>query len=329
MTPAKRRPGETLQLDFNWTEVERARQDPQHIFETATVETLADLTESDFFDRKSARIDAKGLAVSVCSFSNGSAGRGGVIAVGVSDDGTPDLAMHGGQDKLNELQRNLPLLCPIAEVRPRLVDGSGFHVLLLRVEYVAHRVVEMSDGSVYMRIADTNRRLSPDETVHLRYDKGEVSFESEVLPDSGIEELDVHLVNAFCTAVRAELDLQHDRSSEDVLIQRRLAAFMNSRFRSRHSAYWLLATDPIRRFPGCKIRFIRYEGTEERTGAELNVIRDLVIEGAVPILIRDASQAVFSQLREYRALQPDGMFSLVPEYPHDCVREAIVNACVL
>jgi ATP-dependent DNA helicase RecG len=36
----------------------------------------------------------------------------------------------------------------------------------------------------------------------------------------------------------------------------------------------------------------------------------------------------FSQLREFQALQPDGRFSVVPEYPPDCVYEAIVNACV-
>jgi ATP-dependent DNA helicase RecG len=318
---------ETRQLEFDWSEVERARQDPQHIFDTATVETVTALAESDFFDRKSARIDAKTLAVSACAFSNGRAGRGGVIAVGISDDGTPDLATYGGQNKLNELQRDLRVLCPLAEVRSRLLDTPAAQVLLFRVDCVAHRVVEMSDGSVYTRIADTDRRLLPDEIVHLRYDKGEVSFESEVLLDSGPDELDPALVSAFCDAVRTELDLQHDRSWEDVLVQRRLATFEAGRFRPRHSALWLFAKDPMRRFPGCKVRFIRYEGTEERTGAELNVIRDVMIEGAVPILIRDATQAVFAQLREYRALQPDGTFSLVPEYPLDCVREAIVNAC--
>jgi len=289
---------------------------------------LGGLAEGDFFDRKSARVDAKSLATTVCAFSNGAAGRGGVIAVGLTDDGEPDFVAHGGVGKLNDLQNGICDYCPLAVVKPRILETEGTIVLLLMVEYDPHRVIELSDGSVYQRIGDADRRLSTEKIVHLRYDKGEVSFESEVVSDAGFGELESSLVREYCDAVRSELDLQHDRSEEDILVQRRLGTFEGTRFRPRNSAIWLFAKDPLLRFPGCKVRFIRYEGTEEQTGAELNVIRDAVIEGPVPILIRDAAQTVFSQLRDYRALQPDGTFALMPEYPPDCVREAIVNACV-
>ena len=50
-----------------------------------TLEQICTMTESPLFDRKSARIDAKTLAIHLIAFANAD---GGVIAVGVEDDGT-------------------------------------------------------------------------------------------------------------------------------------------------------------------------------------------------------------------------------------------------
>ena len=50
-----------------------------------TLERICTMTESPLFDRKSARIDAKTLAIHLIAFANAD---GGVIAVGVEDDGT-------------------------------------------------------------------------------------------------------------------------------------------------------------------------------------------------------------------------------------------------
>ena len=49
-----------------------------------TLEQICTMTESPLFDRKSARIDAKTLAIHLIAFANAD---GGVIAVGVEDDG--------------------------------------------------------------------------------------------------------------------------------------------------------------------------------------------------------------------------------------------------
>ena len=48
-----------------------------------TLEQICTMTESPLFDRKSARIDAKTLAIHLIAFANAD---GGVIAVGVGDD---------------------------------------------------------------------------------------------------------------------------------------------------------------------------------------------------------------------------------------------------
>lgn len=77
-----------------------------------TIEQICTITESPLFDRKSARIDAKTLAIHLIAFANAD---GGVIAVGVEDDGTIT-GIDAYQEHINELLRVpfelLQAVCP-------------------------------------------------------------------------------------------------------------------------------------------------------------------------------------------------------------------------
>lgn len=253
--------------------------------------------------------------------------RGGVIAIGIHD-GSVEGFEAVGERKLNDLMDAPSQFCPEARVQSKTVQHDDKSILLLFVDYRETRVVALSDGTVYTRVGDRDRQLNADQVALLRDDKGETSVETEVIQGVTIESANQDLLRTFVENVRTDLDLQFDTSPEDVLIQRRLGVVDNGRFRFRLAGILLLGQDPALQIPGCKVRFIRYEGTEERTGTDLNVIKDQSFEGPVPILIDQSTTLVLSQLREYRALRPDGTFDLRPEYPHDCVREAIVNACV-
>lgn len=314
------------QLSFDWDEVERARYDPVLLFEAPTAHHLSRLPEGQHYDRKRAAIEPRALAETICALANGDA-RGGVVAVGVADGEIEGFASVG-EAKLNRLLQAPSQFCPLASVRIKTVQLDNNTIALFRVEYSASRVVEMTDGTVYVRTGDSNRKLGVAETAHLRMDRGELPFETELVQDAGLNDLDPEALRSFVDAVRIQAELKHDRSPEDVLHQRHLGRFDASRFIPNNACILLLAKDPVRWFPGCKVRLIRYEGTRERTGAELNVIKDQLIEGSVPVLIDQANRALAAQLREYQFLQPNGQFTIVPEYPHDCVYEAVVNACV-
>lgn len=291
-----------------------------------TAERLLGLPEGQHFDRKSSRIEARKLAETISAFSNGDP-RGGVIAVGIHG-GRLEGFETVGETKLNGLLNAPQEFCPSASCQTKTARLEGKTVLLVFVEYNERRVVELTDGSVFLRVGDRNRQLRGEDVVRMRYEKGEVSFEREPAQGTSMEDLDSVLCRQFADAVRDAEGLEFDRSDEDVMRQRRLLVVEGGHLRPSNAAILLFGKDPMRFFPGCRTRFIRYEGTEERTGQELNVVKDLVVEGPVPHQIVEAAKTVFSQLREFRALQPDGRFNVVPEYPPDCVQEAIVNACV-
>lgn len=65
-----------------------------------TISQICKATESTLFDRKSARIDAKTLAILLIAFANAD---GGIIAVGVEDDGTIT-GIDNYKENINELQ---------------------------------------------------------------------------------------------------------------------------------------------------------------------------------------------------------------------------------
>lgn len=90
----------------------------------------------------------------------------------------------------------------------------------------------------------------------------------------------------------------------------------------------LFAQDPLIKFPGCKVRFLRFEGEFEKTGDAFNAVKDVTIEGPVPTLITQTEQVLDSQLRTFSKLGADGKFYKDQEYPKAAWYEAVVNACV-
>lgn len=79
-------------------------------------------------------------------------------------------------------------------------------------------------------------------------------------------------------------------------------------------------------FPRARVRFIRYEGTEEKFGAEMNVIKDVTFEGRILEQIQKAVDYIQTQIKERTYLTSGGVFTTEQEYPEFVRTELIVNA---
>jgi ATP-dependent DNA helicase RecG len=62
---------------------------------------------------------------------------------------------------------------------------------------------------------------------------------------------------------------------------------------------------------------LRFVGTQEGTGAKFNAVKDFVVEGKIPELIRIAETNIKSQIRDFTRLGRDGRFFTAPEYPNE------------
>lgn len=188
--------------------------------------------------------------------------------------------------------------------------------------------METVSHEAFARRGSSKRKLSESEKRELQLTKGQIEIESEPVSLAFPEDFNIPLVNLYAETVRSERLIPPDRTIPQILEYRRLGKIKNDVFTPNLACALLFAKDPQAIVPGCKVRFVRFEGIVEKTGADYNAIKSAWIEGSVPELIQQTEKVVEAQLREFMRLGEDGKFTSTPEYPKDAWYETIVNACV-
>ena len=287
-----------------------------------TIEDMCYTTERQMFDRKSAKIDAKALSTPIIAFANAD---GGLIAVGIEDDGTIT-GIDDHTSNINELLRAPFDYCrPTVQVFTETVDcidwrGNKNHILLIRVCHSSELHANYKD-EVFYRVGDKSKKMSFEERMQLLYAKGARYFEDEPVADSSIDDIDMDFVAKYCKKIG------YTRSAEEYIRQNKdYIVRKNNREEMSGAAILLFGKNPQRFFQRARVRFIKYEGTEAKVGAEMNVVKDIPFEGRILDLVEKTLDFVKGQIKERTYLGEDGRFTTVPEYPEFAWKELIVNA---
>jgi ATP-dependent DNA helicase RecG len=302
------------------------------IFELIDRIDPAELREDRRIERKTAAVHAKALGEYFSIFSN-TAPDGGVILIGVEDDGTITGCRRVEQSHINDLERAGDVHCSDAKYECKTVptinkDGADDFILVVWIRYRSDKLVETNDGSVYIRRGSSKRKLRPDEARELQHAKGQIDVEKESIDLKFPDDFKTEPVGQFIAAVREARNLPEHLKAEEILELRHLGKIANGNFHPNLACALLFAKDPESIIPGCRVRFFRYMGTVEKTGENYNVIKDITVEGAVPHLIHETAQVIDAQVREFARLGKDQKFYSIPEYPKSAWYEALVNACV-
>jgi ATP-dependent DNA helicase RecG len=302
------------------------------LFDQADEDLLRELKEDNRIERKPAGFGGERLGEYFSMWAN-TAPDGGLIVCGQHDRGDFEGCGKLSQDSINQRFKTGYVFCPDAKYEVKKVavtnaQGAPDFVILFRVKYHPDTAVRTSAGKAFSRKGDSKIVLGPDEIRELQADKGEISFE---LKSSGMvwpDDFDVSSASRFVEAVRVARNLSDLHSNEEVLEIRRLGEIRNGLFDPNYACALLFAKDALKIIPGCKVRFQRFEGEEERTGDRYNAVKDLILEGTVPELIQQVEVILESQLRTFSPLNRDVKFFPVAEYPKFAWYEAVVNACV-
>ena len=112
-----------------------SRMEVRSMVNTTDIEHLRFTPEGQRFDRKSAKIDAKALAIHIVAFANAD---GGTLVIGIKDNG--DITGIDGYEKnINELLRAPFDYCvPSVTVETQMIDcsdknGRPNHILLIQI----------------------------------------------------------------------------------------------------------------------------------------------------------------------------------------------------
>lgn len=279
--------------------------------------------ESLYFERKRAKISFQSLANEIASFANAN---GGVIAVGITDDGIIEGFNKYGMDKFNECQKVVshyltpsPIYeCKIINVKNQKEEED--HILLFYIESAMNYIVRNNKDEVYCRQGDSSIKLTTDQIRSLEYDRKERDFETELLLDSSIEDIDQEIVELY------KKKLGTSASSEQVLRARGFLREKNGELHLTKAGMLLFGKNPTAYLPSARVRVLKFEGKEFQVGVDMNIVKDKTFDACLYKSIEQAKEFINSQLREFTHLNQDGIFETIPEYPEFAWFEGLVNA---
>ncbi|MBP5790282.1 MAG: putative DNA binding domain-containing protein, partial [Neisseriaceae bacterium] len=159
-----------------------------------------------------------------------------------------------------------------------IVDNKLIFVFHVEPDY--ERIFSRKDTEdVFLRVADTNKKLNREQVRKLEYDKNIRKFEDETIDNFLIEDLDNELLNKYKSTINYEGD------NFELLYKRYLLEKRDNQYYFKKSAILLFAKYPEKYIPNASVRYIRYQGSELKTGEEHNVIKDERFEDNIPNLI--------------------------------------------
>ena len=290
-----------------------------------TIQEITTRKEDQTFDCKSIQIDPKALAITIVAFANAD---GGDIAIGVSDKTRKIEGVDQHTEKLNELLR-VPLdFCnPSVSITSDLLpctdkDGNENHILLMYIPASSELHANQADEA-FMRVGDKSRKLSFEERIQLMYDKGERYYEDTAVYGATADDIDMAAVERYTELIG------YTKSAMQYLHENNGFLTTNAKGEEQVSVACILLFGkyPQKFFPRGRTRFIRYKGTEERVGAEMNVIKDVTFEGTILDLVKATIAYLETQVEEHTFLGQHGQFVTHRDYPKFVIQEMVVNAC--
>lgn len=287
------------------------------------LEYLTKEKENLYFDRKRGKISLQDLANEVASFANSN---GGLIAVGITDEGKIEGFNVYGKEKLKECQKvvtnylkNTPTY-RIELINIKNEKDEDDNILLFHIEPELNYLIRNNKDEVYCRQGDSSIRLNANQIRSLEYDRKERDFEAEVLLESSINDIDSEVMEVYKRKIDTDLP------NEEILKARGFLREKNGKYHLTKAGMLLFGKNPSIYLPSARVRVLKFEGTEFQVGTEMNIIKDRTFDKCLFKTLEQAREFINSQLREFTHLSPDGVFETVPEYPEFAWYEGLVNA---
>ena len=284
----------------------------------AVAERLLAEPEGQWFDRKSARIEARTLAETLVAMANA---EGGMIVIGLSGgvcEGVDNRQAAQNEWRQAGLDFTTPPVRYTVELLPSINHrGDADHLFIIQLP-PSRQVHSTARDMAFLRIGDENRRLTFEQRIELHYDRSDSTFEATPAKVSGSEDVDPESIAEYAQRV-GHLDPQR-------LLQARELVDVDGRLCI--AGQLLFGTFPQWANPSGYVRVLKYAGTERRYGTEQNLVVDVRCEGTLPQQIDAALVAVREAAPKRKALGPDGKFAWFELVPEPVWLEALVNAVI-
>ena len=278
--------------------------------------------EGQTLEFKDERIHPRSLAQTLAAFA---AAEGGVVLIGVSDDGTVS-----GVSSFEQVRDNLiyeaagrnhcePQVQPIEVEKMATSDGQLVVVVTVPADFeTLHSVA----GRYFLRVGSRNKPLTPRELRRLMFSRGEVSFERSVCRDVSLEDLDSGLMHHYTRRHEEHAGRPLNLSPEEFLINLGCATREDEVVLPTQAGVLLFHREPQQHLHHSQLLCARFKGTDVIEYLDRKEFR-----GPLPDLVDQAARFIRSHMRmggRITGIQRTDY----PEYPEVAFREAITNAVI-
>jgi ATP-dependent DNA helicase RecG len=274
--------------------------------------------EGQWFDRKSARINPRKLGETLVAMANA---EGGTIAIGLHGgacEGVDDRpSAHNAWRQAGIDFTTPPVRYTVSMLPCANRHGDPDHLFIIQVP-PSGQVHATKQDVAFLRVGDENRRLTFDQRLELRYDKGDTSYETTLVVGSAPSQLDEGAMTEYAANVRH----QNPRR----LLQAR--GLLNDGGMVSVGGQLLFGMEPQLANPQAYVRVLKYAGRERLTGTAQNLISDVRCEGRLSEQIDAAREAMQAAIPKRRSLGPDGRFGWFGIVPEEVWLEGLVNAVI-
>lgn len=193
------------------------------IYKNPSQSLLQSLKEDRRIERKPPGVHADFLGTYFSMWAN-THPDGGLIIIGIEDNGTISGCAKVGVEHINDLEWSAgAIFCPDASydtkrVPVKLADGKDDFVLLIRVFYKRKgRLARTNKGKAYFRVSDKRKELTPEEIHELEIDRGEIDLEQEPSTLPYPDDFDTDLIKQYVGGYKANRGLDDSLSVEQIL----------------------------------------------------------------------------------------------------------------
>lgn len=270
---------------------------------------MAGAPEYEHIEYKQSLNQWREVVASIAAFATA---QGGSVLIGIAQDGR-QMGVQLGRNTLEELANTVKMNTAPPQYPSISVDGNEQSAIItLRIDESPVKPV-WAFNIPYKRVGRTNQKLSPEETKRLMDATAGRTWDTMQCPGLRMDDLDRLAVERFLQAAG-----QNPRTTTRNVLEN--LGLITPKGLCNGAAL-LFAKEPQRFVPEAQVKCARFVGTKS-----VHFLDEQTLEGnlltqpdaAIAFVTRNTQQSIHITGRAER--------EVVPEYPEEAVREAIVNA---
>lgn len=266
--------------------------------------------ESDKLEFKQSLAEWREVVESVAALATV---RGGEIRIGVRPDGSPG-GIQLGHGTLEDLANKIKLNTDPSQYPTLAVEGpEASAIIRVQVEESPIKPV-CAFGRPLKRVGKTNQHIARGEVQRMMERTTGRTWDALECPGSSLEELDEAAVNYFLALAGMEAGLSHE------LLLKNLGLLSEAAVPCR-GAVLLFARQPQRFIAEAQVKCARFDGT-----TSISFLDERTLDGTLLFQLNEALAFVARNTRQALRITGRPARDVVPEYPAEAVREALVNA---